>query len=161
MHSLHYRDLNKLMLENIQGFILNVPTDLKFGFVHLPIHRKHWVVVRQIANKYYDLDSKLDAPELIGSASDVRKYLQEQMSSKDKEMLLVVSHDVCQTGTWYDVGDRERGNGNTPTLAREENTVSLDRDNLDSDTQPLDNVEQAENANISRGAVANGNVQMV
>uniref|UniRef100_A0A182J6D7 ubiquitinyl hydrolase 1 n=1 Tax=Anopheles atroparvus TaxID=41427 RepID=A0A182J6D7_ANOAO len=53
----------------IVGFILNVPTNYKVGFVRLPIQRRHWIAVRQINNEYWNLDSKLDAPQCLGDAS--------------------------------------------------------------------------------------------
>lgn len=60
------RDPGCLDLANICGFILNVPSDYKFGFVMLPLRRRHWVAIRQIQGNFYNLDSKLDTPQLIG-----------------------------------------------------------------------------------------------
>ncbi|XP_066998353.1 josephin-like protein isoform X2 [Anabrus simplex] len=60
------KDPNCLNLRNILGFILNVPSDYKLGFVLLPLRRRHWVAIRQIQGNYYNLDSKLEAPQLIG-----------------------------------------------------------------------------------------------
>lgn len=56
-----------LNLENIFGFIFNVPSEYKISFVTLPLRRRHWITVRQINGLYYNLDSKLDAPQLIGN----------------------------------------------------------------------------------------------
>lgn len=53
----------------IQGFILNIPGDYKLMFVQLLLRRKHWVAIREVEGSYYNLDSKLDAPELIGKVS--------------------------------------------------------------------------------------------
>lgn len=60
------RDPHCLNLGQICGFILNVPTEYKFGFVMLPLRRRHWITIREISGYYYNLDSKLDKPQLIG-----------------------------------------------------------------------------------------------
>lgn len=65
-HVYFYRDPGCLDLSNICGFILNVPSDYKLGFVMLPLRRRHWITIRQIHGNFYNLDSKLDAPQLIG-----------------------------------------------------------------------------------------------
>lgn len=57
-------------LANICGFILNVPSDYKLGFVMLPLRRRHWITIRQIQGNFYNLDSKLDTPQLIGRVSN-------------------------------------------------------------------------------------------
>ena len=63
------RDPKCLNLDNIFGFIMNVPSDYKLGFVLLPLRRRHWVAIRQIHGTYYNLDSKLESPQLIGRVS--------------------------------------------------------------------------------------------
>ena len=90
-----------LSLDLIEGFILNIPTDYKLGMVKFPIRRKHWIAIRQIGQHYYNLDSKLEAPEVIGGRSELVEYLREQVKSNEKELLLVVSTEIAQAGTWY------------------------------------------------------------
>ncbi|XP_013382325.1 josephin-1-like, partial [Lingula anatina] len=94
------KDIGSLNFDKILGFILNIPTDYKWGFLRLPIHRKHWISMRKIGEVYYNLDSKLDAPEVIGTSLDLQTYLKEQMESKDKELLLVVTSDVDREESW-------------------------------------------------------------
>lgn len=65
------RDPSCLNMKYIKGFILNIPTEYKLGFVMLPLRRRHWITVREINGYYYNLDSKLDKPHLIGQ---VRLY---------------------------------------------------------------------------------------
>lgn len=89
-----------MVLEKVQGFILNIPTEYKLGFLHLPIKRKHWICIKQIIDSYYNLDSKLDSPELIGSDEDLLNYLKLELECKEKELLLVVSPEVERDGTW-------------------------------------------------------------
>ena len=88
-------------MENIHGLILNIPMDYKWGILHLPLRRKHWIVIRKVGRHYYNLDSKLDLPELIGTLEDLRKYLLEQMECKDKELLLVVNQLVSASASWW------------------------------------------------------------
>jgi len=96
------KDIKTVVLDSIIGFILNVPTDYKWGIIHLPVHRKHWITVRKIGSLYYNLDSKLDAPELIGKKEDIHNFLMDQIKCPDKELLVIVSHDVAQNGTWIE-----------------------------------------------------------
>lgn len=110
-----HRDINQLVLENIFGFILNIPADFTIGRIHLPLHRKHWIAVRQIGSIFYNLDSKLDAPEAIGAEGALRKFLTEQVESKEKQMLLVVNPAVAHSGAWINSGEKS-----TPTDAKDE-----------------------------------------
>lgn len=64
--SSYFRDPKCLCLDNIEGFILNVPTEYKLGFVLLPLKRRHWIALKKIHGAFYNLDSKLDTPQLIG-----------------------------------------------------------------------------------------------
>ncbi|XP_064641856.1 josephin-1-like [Lineus longissimus] len=95
------KNIECLALENIMGFILNIPTEYKWGIFRLPFHRKHWIGIREISGLYYNLDSKLDAPEIIGKIAELQVYLKEQIEDKDKELLLVVRTAVDEARTWY------------------------------------------------------------
>ncbi|CAH1403607.1 unnamed protein product [Nezara viridula] len=89
-----------LELSHIQGFILNVPSDYRFGFVLLPLKKRHWIAIRQVSGVYYNLDSKLDSPHMIGQANDLMAYLKEQLDSRDKELFVVVNQDVEEKHLW-------------------------------------------------------------
>lgn len=65
----NFRDPCCIDTSKIVGFILNVPSNYKIGFVRLPIQRRHWISVRKINGQYWNLDSKLDAPQAIGDVS--------------------------------------------------------------------------------------------
>nr|BAN20531.1 conserved hypothetical protein [Riptortus pedestris] len=97
-----------LQLCFIHGFILNVPSDYRFGFVYLPLRKRHWIAIRQVAGIYYNLDSKLDQPQIIGQENDLMAYLKEQLDSKDKELFIVVNQEVEEKHLWekedYDLG---------------------------------------------------------
>ncbi|KAL4714083.1 hypothetical protein ACJJTC_008437 [Scirpophaga incertulas] len=94
------KDPGCLDLSNICGFILNVPSDYKLGFVMLPLRRRHWITIRQIQGNFYNLDSKLDTPQLIGRSSDLIAYLKEQIECKEKELFIVVSKEVEEKQLW-------------------------------------------------------------
>ncbi|CAD6241087.1 GSCOCG00009122001-RA-CDS [Cotesia congregata] len=94
------RDLNSLNLDKIDGFILNVPTEYKLGFVLLPLKKRHWIALRKIKGAFYNLDSKLDSPVLIGNNDELIAYLKDQILSKEKELLLVVSREIANNQDW-------------------------------------------------------------
>jgi hypothetical protein len=101
------------------GFILNIPTEYKWGIFRLPFHRKHWIGIREISGLYYNLDSKLDAPEIVGKIGELIIYLKEQIEDKDKELLLVVRTAVDEGKTWYrdvkeDTGKLKTGDATNP-----------------------------------------------
>ena len=66
------RDPSILNLDNIFGFILNVPNANKFiRYVPLPISSKHWIAIKKVdgGSVFYNLDSNLKAPQAIGEVS--------------------------------------------------------------------------------------------
>ncbi|XP_061764976.1 josephin-1 isoform X1 [Nerophis ophidion] len=65
------RDVGSIELSNVTGFILNVPSNLRWGPLQLPLKRQHWIGVREVAGVYYNLDSKLRGPQPIGSPDDL------------------------------------------------------------------------------------------
>ncbi|XP_056638843.1 josephin-like protein isoform X2 [Diorhabda sublineata] len=92
------RDPTCLILDNISGFILNIPSEYKIGFFTLPIWRRHWVTVRQINGCYYNLDSKLESPQKIVVTSEVS---QKQSWIKDFSIPPAVNGrdaDIIQLG---------------------------------------------------------------
>lgn len=50
--------------------------------------------------EYYNLDSKLAMPELIGDEAQLVAYLEHIAKSKDNEIILVVPKEVELSGTW-------------------------------------------------------------
>ncbi|XP_072312252.1 josephin-1 [Eucyclogobius newberryi] len=94
------RDVGSIELSNVTGFILNVPSNLRWGPFRLPLKRQHWIGVREVAGTYYNLDSKLRSPQCIGSPDELRKFLRQQLRGKNCELLLVVSDEVEAHQTW-------------------------------------------------------------
>ncbi|KAK9694223.1 Josephin [Popillia japonica] len=94
------KDPNCINLRNIFGFILNVPSEYKVSFITLPLRRRHWIAIRQINGNYYNLDSKLDSPCIIGKHMNVIEYLKEELDSKDKQLFLVIDEDRSENQDW-------------------------------------------------------------
>ncbi|CAF0801132.1 unnamed protein product [Brachionus calyciflorus] len=95
------RSVTILNFANIKGFILNIPSDYKIaGILPLPWERKHWVAISRIGDVYYNLDSKLDEPEIIGDELKLTAYLDNLIKCKDKELFLVVHKDVELESSW-------------------------------------------------------------
>ncbi|XP_011503408.1 PREDICTED: josephin-2 [Ceratosolen solmsi marchali] len=125
------RDTNCLYLNNIEGFILNVPTEYKLGFVLLPLKRRHWIALKRIDGAFYNLDSKLDTPQLIGTDSDILAYLKEQMESKEKELFLVVTQEVENNQGWLIESTEKNSNEKTETLNEFINDNQVQNANID------------------------------
>lgn len=85
-----FRDPSCIELSVIVGFILNVPSDYKFGFITLPLQKRHWIAIRLINERYYNLDSKLHAPECIGNEEQLFNYLRQQLQLNDRELFVIV-----------------------------------------------------------------------
>ncbi|XP_001604036.1 josephin-2 [Nasonia vitripennis] len=126
------RDPDCLCLDNIEGFILNVPHEYKFGFVLLPVKRRHWIALKKINGAFYNLDSKLDSPQLIGKDSDLLTYLKEQMENKEKELFLVVSQEVESRQGWLTESSEKKDSNDKSeeSIQRIKETV-LDNANTD------------------------------
>ncbi|CAD5116149.1 DgyrCDS5071 [Dimorphilus gyrociliatus] len=93
---------NCLVLQEIEGFILNVPITWKIGAFSIPyIRQRHWVAVKKITGQYYLLDSKAAEPTFIGNEDSLRKCLQENLQRDDTNILLIVKQDVAEKSSWF------------------------------------------------------------
>uniref|UniRef100_A0A914UUS8 ubiquitinyl hydrolase 1 n=1 Tax=Plectus sambesii TaxID=2011161 RepID=A0A914UUS8_9BILA len=81
-----------LDLNNVIGFVLNIPSEPKVGPLKIPfVKRRHWLAIREIAGGYFNLDSKLSQPELIGDACDLLTYLEQKLVDAETQIFVVVS----------------------------------------------------------------------
>lgn len=95
------RSVADIAFDQILGLILNIPLEVKFGTLHMPVQRKHWIAVRKIGMLYYNLDSKLESPEVVARCdNEWLTYLGKQLSMEAVEMLLVVGQAVHDSGSW-------------------------------------------------------------
>lgn len=79
---------------------MNVPSEYKFGFIVLPFRRRHWIAIRKINKVYWNLDSKLNAPECIGDDAEVMTYLSNQFKSNDMELFVIVESEMEKSKRW-------------------------------------------------------------
>ena len=112
--SFFFREIKNINFEKVKGFILNVPSNSGIGFISLPFKFKHWIVIRNIKDTYYNLDSKLSSPENIGVGDDsLIEYLCNLLKLGNRELLLVIKPE--DSDLWYhtlDVHTRELENHN-------------------------------------------------
>ncbi|KAK2498458.1 hypothetical protein MC885_010582 [Smutsia gigantea] len=94
------RPPSQLALPQVLGLILNLPSPVSLGLLSLPLRRRHWVALRQVDGVYYNLDSKLRAPEVLGDEDGVRAFLAAALAQGLCEVLLVVTKEVEETGCW-------------------------------------------------------------
>lgn len=73
-----------------------MPTEYKFGFIVLPFRRRHWIAIRKIENNFWNLDSKLNAPECIGDDAEVITYLSNQFKCNDMELFVIVKSEEME-----------------------------------------------------------------
>lgn len=81
-HVCSCRNPESLVFSNIRGFILNIPNpsyNWKWTNIFaMPLNlitKKHWIsICKHVDGNYYNLDSKLDAPAVIGGVSTVAYY---------------------------------------------------------------------------------------
>ncbi|KAL4239764.1 Josephin-1 [Mactra antiquata] len=96
------KDVKCINTDQIKGFILNVPTDFKLGFVKVPfMDFKHWYVVRKVGELYYNLDSKLPKPDELGTNEEMLNFVSEKLTASESHLLLVVEPDIEKDGSWY------------------------------------------------------------
>ncbi|XP_037676234.1 josephin-2 isoform X1 [Choloepus didactylus] len=94
------RPLSQLVLPQVLGLILNLPSPVSLGLLSLPLRRRHWVALRQVDGVYYNLDSKLRAPQALGGEDGVRAFLAAVLAQGPCEVLLVVTKEVEGKGSW-------------------------------------------------------------
>ena len=95
-----FRNLSNLILSNIYGFIVNYPSKWQLGKFQLPSFGKHWVALREISGLYYDLDSKLDSPAVIGKEKEVMQYLASKIECVETQLFIIVTNDVVKSESW-------------------------------------------------------------
>lgn len=105
------KELSDLNLNNIFGFILNIPDPPSTSIFAIPIQylpaqakvwssQKHWIAIRKLGSYYFNLDSKLDSPICIGHDNDLIQYLQHRVPINLVEILIVVPKKVSDDGSW-------------------------------------------------------------
>ena len=94
------KPLSILVLDNIFGFVLNVPSNFRVvGIVPLPfLKQKHWIALRSVGSTFYNLDSNLKKPEELGKVCHMRKsYNPSELSLKEPAAQKRSSRDTEHT----------------------------------------------------------------
>nr|KAF6267424.1 Josephin domain containing 2 [Pipistrellus kuhlii] len=94
------RPLTQLALPHVLGLILNLPAPVSLGLLTLPLRRRHWVALRQVDGVYYNLDSKLRAPEALGDEDGLRSFLGAVLAPGLCQVLVVVTKEVEEKNSW-------------------------------------------------------------
>ena len=95
-----YRSLESLELQQIFGFVVNKPSSVNLIGLEIPFKRPHWFAVRKISDSYYNLDSKLSSPHLIGNEREVVTFLTELLSLPDVQLFVIVEKSVAENSLW-------------------------------------------------------------
>ncbi|XP_074602427.1 josephin-2-like [Brevipalpus obovatus] len=102
------KDPECLNFGNIFGFILNVNNVISDKFIINMLHPanlfascKHWIALRKINGCFYNLDSKLNSPELIGREPNIVQFLRNKLKAGDCQILIVVDKHMAETGSCY------------------------------------------------------------
>ncbi|KAF4520313.1 hypothetical protein B566_EDAN004373 [Ephemera danica] len=94
------KDPSCLELRKIFGLIFNVSNEIRLGPLTLPLNKRHWFAIREIQAHYYNLDSKLEKPQLIGNKEELCDYLRQQLSVPDKLLFVVVDENTAEQQAW-------------------------------------------------------------
>jgi len=92
---------NTINFKDSFGLLLNIPLERPF-FDRLPLVRsltkpgRHWLTIKSIdGEKYFNLDSKLSQPQLIGNETELIKYL-NTLDRPESYMYLVVKEPITE-----------------------------------------------------------------
>ena len=86
------KDPDTIDTSQIVGLILNIPSKYEFiGLLTVPLlGKRHWVAIKEIEGTFYNLDSKLKEPEILGTRADAITFLRRKLQEKDNELFVVV-----------------------------------------------------------------------
>jgi len=142
-------------IENVFGFILNVPTDCKLGWLSLPIKRKHWFSIKRFGEDYYNLDSKFEQPLLLGKQAELLIYLREELSAADKQLFIIIPSTTTKSSTVICSGHNNPSTSSSLETGHKEMTEENDDDKRqprkeseDSGVQLLDLLIPNNNLNV-------------
>lgn len=86
------KDPDTVDTSNIVGFILNIPSKYELGglFTVPLLGKRHWIAIKEVGGRFYNLDSKLRAPECLGTRDDAISFLRGRLKEKDIELFIIV-----------------------------------------------------------------------
>ncbi len=63
--------------------------------------------VKELAGAYYNLDSKLEQPEIVGSSEDLLRYLQDMLDTSETQIFVVADRNTVERQTYVHPPYRE------------------------------------------------------
>ncbi|KAI1296677.1 Josephin-2 [Halotydeus destructor] len=101
------KEPEQIVLENVKGFILNIPnssTGNRFvNLIYLPLSvfmsRKHWISVVKKHDVWHNVDSKLPSPQAIGDNEKLFHFLREKKEN-ESEIFVIVEKQVSLDHSW-------------------------------------------------------------
>ena len=95
------RSPEEINIDKLYGILINtVGKWTAFGYQFSLKLFRHWFSIKKINDHYYNLDSQLKKPEVIGNEADVCCYLKSKLAENNTELLLVVDKQVAEDRSW-------------------------------------------------------------
>ena len=99
--SLFSRSPDDINIDNVYGILINTVSKWNiFGYKMSTKMFRHWYSIKKINSLYYNLDSQLKEPEVIGNDSELKSYLRSKVTEVKTELLLIVRQDVAEARSW-------------------------------------------------------------
>lgn len=95
------RSPEEINIDKLYGILINTVGKWNaFGYQFSLKLFRHWFSIKKINENYYNLDSQLKKPEVIGNEADVCCYLKSKLAENNTELLLVVEQQVAEDRSW-------------------------------------------------------------
>ena len=95
------RSPEEINIDKLYGILINTVGKWNaFGYQFSLKLFRHWFSIKKINDNYYNLDSQLKKPEVIGNEADVCSYLKSKLAENNTELLLVVDQQVAEDRSW-------------------------------------------------------------
>lgn len=92
-HDARDRNFDTLDFDNCVALILNVKAQ---GLLSWLTGGRHWFALRQLGGMWWNLDSGLAQPEVLGSTEDARRFLRAQADEADAQVFAVTPRAAGQ-----------------------------------------------------------------
>lgn len=99
------KDPETIDTSKVVGFILNIPSKYEMaGLFTVPLlGKRHWVAIKEINGQFYNLDSKLREPDVLGNRVDAIAFLRKKLQEKDNELFIISELEAQENGEQVEV----------------------------------------------------------
>lgn len=99
------KDIRSINPDVAYGFVLNLPNNsgMTSWLPTVIFSQKHWIAIRKFGEQdglYFNLDSHLSEPDLIGNEQNLLDYLAAELAQGDRQLLIVVPNDKSDDELW-------------------------------------------------------------